>query len=64
MPTVNIQLFEGRSVDEKRKLAEKVTGAVTEALNVSPEVVRIMIFDMPRENMAVAGVLNIDKGKK
>ena len=64
MPTVNIQVFEGRTVDEKRKLAEKVTVAVTEALNVPPEAVRIMISEMPRENLAVAGVLNIDKGKK
>ena len=64
MPTVNIQLFEGRTVDEKRKLAEKLTGAVMEALNVPPEAVRIMITEMPRENLAVGGVLNIDKGKK
>ena len=64
MPTVNIQLFEGRTVDEKRKLAVKLTGAVTEALNVPPEAVRVMITEMPRENLAVGGVLNIDKGKK
>ncbi len=64
MPTVNIQLFEGRTVDVKRKLVEKLTGAITEVLNVSPEAVKIMITEMSRENMAVAGVLNIDKEKK
>ena len=41
-----------------------MTGAVTESLNVPPEAVRIMIAEMPRENMAVGGVLYIDKGKK
>ena len=64
MPTVNIQLFEGRTVDEKRTLAQKLTGTITEVLNVPPEAVRIVITEMSRENLAVAGVLNIDKGKK
>jgi len=50
-------------VDQKRKLVAEVTDAICRALDVGPEVVRIMINDMPRENMAVAGVLNIDKGK-
>ncbi len=64
MPTVNIQLFEGRTEQVKRKLAEKLTGAVMEVLNVPPEAVRVTITEMSRENLAVAGVLNIDKGKK
>jgi len=63
MPIVNIYMYKGRHVDQKRKLVAEVTDAICRALDVGPEVVRIMINDMPRENMAVAGVLNIDKGK-
>ena len=63
MPIVNIYMYEGRPVDQKRKRVAEVTDASCRALDVGPEVVRIMINDMPRENMAVAGVLNIDKGK-
>ncbi|GAB1399666.1 hypothetical protein MASR2M79_20240 [Aminivibrio sp.] len=63
MPTVNIQLFEGRTLEQKRKLAEKLTGAVIEVLNVPSEAVRVTITEMSRENLAVGGVLNIDKGK-
>jgi len=63
MPIVNIYMYEGRPVDQKRKLVAEVTDAICRALDVGPEVVRIMINDMPRENMAVAGELNIDKGE-
>lgn len=63
MPIVNISMYEGRTVDQKRKLATEVTDAICSSLGVAPQTVRIMIHDMPRENMAVAGVLNIDEKK-
>lgn len=64
MPVVNIQIFQGRSVEQKRSLVAEVTEAICRSLSVSPDVVRILITDMPRENMGVAGVLNIDTVKK
>jgi 4-oxalocrotonate tautomerase len=64
MPVVNIQMFEGRTVEQKRKLVADVTQTICDSLGVTPDRVRIMITDMPRENVAVAGVLNIDTVKK
>ena len=64
MPVVNIQMFEGRTVEQKRKLVADVTRAICDSLDVTSDRVRIMITDMPRENVAVAGVLNIDTIKK
>ncbi|NLK19033.1 MAG: 2-hydroxymuconate tautomerase family protein [Synergistaceae bacterium] len=63
MPILNVYMYEGRTIDQKRKLVTEVTDAVCRALDVGPEVVRIIINDMPRENMAAAGALSIDRGK-
>ena len=43
MPTYHIELFEGRSVEEKRKLVEAVTRVTAEVLGSSPESVDIVI---------------------
>lgn len=43
MPTYHTELFEGRSVEEKRKLVEAVTRVTTEVLGSSPESVDIVI---------------------
>ena len=57
MPLVNIKLLEGRTLEQKKELVEKVTQAVVEAAGVSPERVSIVIEDMPKYNFAKAGVL-------
>ena len=57
MPTYHIELFEGRSVEEKRKLVEAVTRVTTEVLSSSPESVDIVITDVKRENWATGGKL-------
>ena len=57
MPTYHIELFEGRSVEEKRKLVEAVTRVTTEVLGSSPESVDIVISDIKRENWATGGKL-------
>ena len=57
MPTYHIELFEGRSVEEKRKLVEAVTRVTTEVLGSSPESVDILITDVKRENWATGGKL-------
>ena len=61
MPIVQIELLEGRTVEQKRLLAEKVTKAVTETLNVPAERINIIIRDMPKENYASAGKLACDR---
>ena len=57
MPTYHIELFEGRSVEDKRKLVEAVTRVTTEVLGSSPESVDIVITDVKRENWATGGKL-------
>ncbi len=61
MPTVQIELLTGRTVEQKREMAAKVTEAIVTSLNCPKEAVSIIIRDMPLENYANAGVLRIDK---
>ncbi|MGB0747661.1 MAG: tautomerase family protein [Magnetospiraceae bacterium] len=55
MPIIEMHLMEGRTVEQKRKMAEAVTQAVVESLGVSPQTVRILITQHDAEGFFVAG---------
>lgn len=61
MPIIHVNMFEGRTVDQKRKMVVAMTDAVVKSLDVKPDAVRIIIHDLPRHNIAVAGVLASEK---
>ena len=61
MPRIIIQAISGRSVEQKRELARRVTDAVVEVWGVDPEIVTIRIEEVPAENFARAGVLAADR---
>ena len=63
MPIVQIHLIEGRSIDQKRALVEKVTKPVCDSVNVPPDAVKIILSDMARHDYAVAGTLHLDEKK-
>ncbi|RXZ33990.1 4-oxalocrotonate tautomerase [Oxalobacteraceae bacterium CAVE-383] len=57
MPTINVQLFEGRSTEEKRAFVKAVTEATVATLGVGAASVDIIIEDVKRENWATGGKL-------
>jgi len=57
MPTINVQLFEGRTVEQKRAFVKAVTEATVATLDCSAESVDIIIEDVKRENWATGGKL-------
>jgi 4-oxalocrotonate tautomerase len=57
MPIIHVHMFEGKTIDQKRKLVVTMTEAVVKSLDTKPESVRILIHDIPKHNLAVAGVL-------
>jgi 4-oxalocrotonate tautomerase len=61
MPIIQVHMFEGRTLDQKRKLVDSMTDAVVKSLDVKPEDVRITLSEMVKHNVAVAGVLVSDK---
>jgi len=57
MPVVTIDMFEGRTIEQKKKLVEGITSAITTTLDVSPDAVQIIIRDIPKHNLAIGGKL-------
>lgn len=60
MPKYHLHMFEGRTLEQKRKLVEEVTRVTVETLGVAAESVDIMITELKRENWATAGKLLSD----
>ena len=55
MPICQIHLLEGRSVEQKRMLIEKVTAAIFDAIGARPESVRVILTEMPKEHFGIGG---------
>lgn len=61
MPLVVVKMLEGRSVDQKRRLAREITDVVVKCAGTTEDQVDVIIEDHPRANWAKAGVLFCDK---
>lgn len=64
MPTIRVELFEGRTVDQKRALAKALTEATVRTLGSPPESVEVLFFDIARHDWATGGELWSDKASK
>jgi 4-oxalocrotonate tautomerase len=61
MPTLRVELMEGRTVEQKRNLVRALTQAVVDTLGSKPESVDILLFDIKRHDWATGGELWSDK---
>lgn len=61
MPHVEITLIKGRSVDQKRKTAERITQVVAEELNAKREDTTVAFIEVEKESFAHGGVLVVDR---
>jgi 4-oxalocrotonate tautomerase len=61
MPLVQITLLKGRTIEQKRKVAERITQAMVEEAKATKEAVTITFIEVTREDYASAGVLLADK---
>jgi 4-oxalocrotonate tautomerase len=57
MPTYHVEMLEGCSTGQKKKLAEAITRVSVEVLGGAPDPVDIIITDVKRENWATGGKL-------
>jgi 4-oxalocrotonate tautomerase len=57
MPSIRVEMFEGRNVEQKRALAKELTEATVRALGVPADSVDIIMFDIPKHDWATAGTL-------
>ena len=61
MPVVQVTLLQGRTVEQKRKLAARITDAMVEEAGARKEGVVVTFVEVARENYASGGVLISDK---
>ena len=57
MPSIHIYMHEGRTVEQKKGLAEDITAAVVKNTGAPADATEVIIHDVPRTNWATAGVL-------
>lgn len=61
MPTIRVELFAGRTVEQKRALAAALTEATVRTLGGSPDGIDIVFFDIERHDWSTGGQLWSDK---
>jgi 4-oxalocrotonate tautomerase len=61
MPTIRIDMFEGRTPEQKRALAAAITEACVKTIGSSADSVDILMFDIAKQNWATGGVLWSDQ---
>ena len=55
MPIIQVNVAEGRTLEQKLAAYAAITDAVVRTLDVRPEQVRILINEVKDENFAIAG---------
>lgn len=63
MPIIRIEMFEGRTNEQKRAMAEALTDAFVNTAGGTRESVQIVITDVAKTDWASGGVLWSDKSK-
>ena len=61
MPTIRVELFAGRTVEQKRALAKALTEATVKTLGGSPDGVDVIFSDVERHDWSTGGELWSDK---
>jgi 4-oxalocrotonate tautomerase len=61
MPHVQITWVEGRTAEQKRKIAERVTAMLIEDAKAKRENIHVSFHDVAATNYAEAGVLVVDQ---
>ncbi len=55
MPYISIEMFKGRTDEQKKVLIEEITKATISALGVPSEAVWVVIKDVPKSNWGEKG---------
>lgn len=61
MPLVQITMLAGRSADQKRKIAKRITEALVEEAGARREAIIVAFHEVSKESYASGGQLMIDK---
>jgi 4-oxalocrotonate tautomerase len=60
MPIIRVEMYAGRTRDQKRALVKELTEGFLRTCGSKPEAVQIVLVDVEKENWGVAGTLSCD----
>lgn len=60
MPMLQVSLFEGRTIDQKRAFAKEVVEVAVRTLKCKPEAVDVIFIDVKKSDWAEGGTLMSD----
>lgn len=61
MPIIRVEMFTGRSRDQKRALVKELTESFVSTCGGKPESVQIILLDVEKEDWGVGGTLCSDR---
>jgi len=61
LPYIQVHMVEGRTQEQREKLAKAITDATVEILKVNKEDIWIEFTDMPKTHFATGGILRSNK---
>jgi 4-oxalocrotonate tautomerase len=64
MPVVQVSLLEGRTTEQKRNIAKRITQTLVEEAGANEQGVVVTFVDLPTDSYASGGMLICDKRAK
>ena len=61
MPVVTVQMWTGRTPQQKRALVRAITEAMVQHADAKPTNLHVIIQEVPKENWALAGVMGDER---
>lgn len=61
MPIIQVTKLQGRTAEQKRRLAQRITEAIVEEAGARREAIVVTFVEVSRESYASGGELMIDK---
>jgi 4-oxalocrotonate tautomerase len=61
MPVVTVQMYTGRTSQQKRALVRAITDAMVQHAGAKPDNLHVILQEVPKENWALAGVMGDER---
>ena len=61
MPLIQVTMLEGKSIEQKRKLVDRLTTVTVEELGTARAAITVTIVEVPPANYASGGTLVLDR---
>lgn len=58
MPVIEVKMWEGRTKEQKKQLAEKITEAFIDIAKSDPQHIHIIFNDVKKQDWAISGELS------